>query len=398
MSKLKIGVIFGSRSVEHEVSIITAHQVIQAIDKDKYEIVPIYITKGGYWVTGKKLFNLENFKDLPSLISDLKKVYIAPDPSVKSLVMTSKRWFKGASLKIDVAFPLVHGTCGEDGTLQGLLELANIPYVGAGVLGSALGMDKIAMKAVFKENHLPVANYVWFLRNEWEDKQEKIIAKIETNLKYPLFVKPANLGSSIGISKAKNREDLMYSVEVASHYDRRLIVEESLEDAIEINCSVLGNEDLIPSVCEQPVSWEEFLNYDEKYLRGGKTSGLKGADRRIPAPISQELTEKIQKLAIDTFRAVDCRGIARVDFLVNTEKSKIFINEINTIPGSISFYLWEATGIKFSELVDRLVDLAIDAYKEKSKTTYSYDSKLLKHISSPSPKLGIRGMKKVLEA
>lgn len=394
MKRLKIGVIFGSRSVEHEVSIVTAHQVMQAIDKDKYEVVPIYITKGGYWVTGEKLFNLENFKDLPSLIPDLKKVYIAPDPSVKSLVMASKRWFKGAPLKIikiiDVAFPLVHGTYGEDGTLQGLLELANIPYVGAGVLGSALGMDKIAMKAVFKENHLPVANYVWFLRNEWEDKQEKIIAKIETNLKYPLFVKPANLGSSIGISKAKNREDLMYSVEVASHYDRRLIVEESLEGAIEINCSVLGNEEPIPSVCEQPVSWEEFLNYDEKYLRGGKTSGLKGADRRIPAPISQELTEKIQKLAIDTFRAVDCRGIARVDFLVNTEKSEIFINEINTIPGSISFYLWEATGIKFSELVDKLIDLAIDAYKEKSKTTYSYDSKLLKYISSPSPKLGIR--------
>ncbi|MBI5188517.1 MAG: D-alanine--D-alanine ligase [Nitrospirae bacterium] len=394
MKRLKIGVIFGSRSVEHEVSIVTAHQVMQAIDKDKYEVVPIYITKGGYWVTGEKLFNLENFKDLPSLIPDLKKVYIIPDPSVKSLVTASKRWFKGAPLKIikiiDVAFPLVHGTYGEDGTLQGLLELANIPYVGAGVLGSALGMDKIAMKAVFKENHLPVANYVWFLRNEWEDKQEKIIAKIETNLKYPLFVKPANLGSSIGISKAKNREDLMYSVEVASHYDRRLIVEESLEGAIEINCSVLGNEEPIPSVCEQPVSWEEFLNYDEKYLRGGKTSGLKGADRRIPAPISQELTEKIQKLAIDTFRAVDCRGIARVDFLVNTEKSEIFINEINTIPGSISFYLWEATGIKFSELVDKLIDLAIDAYKEKSKTTYSYDSKLLKHISSPSPKLGIR--------
>ncbi|MEW6162307.1 MAG: D-alanine--D-alanine ligase family protein [Nitrospirota bacterium] len=383
MKRLRIGVIFGSRSVEHEVSIITAHQVMQAIDKHKYEIVPIYITKEGHWFTGEKLLMLESFKDLSSLVSSLEKAYIAPDLSVGSLVGVSQKWFrKKLARKIDVAFPLVHGTYGEDGTLQGLLELANIPYVGAGVLGSALGMDKIAMKAVFKENHLPTVNYVWFLRNEWQAKQEEIIAGIEVYLKYPLFVKPANLGSSIGISKAKSREDLIYAVEVASHYDRRLIVEESVEDGIEINCSVLGNEEPIPSVCEQPVSWEEFLNYDEKYLRGGKTSGLKGAERRIPAPIIPGLTEKIQELAVKAFRTVDCRGIARVDFLVNTEKDEIFINEINTIPGSISFYLWEATGIRFSELVERLIGLAIDAYKEKSKITYSYDSKLITRLSN----------------
>lgn len=389
MERLKIGVIFGSRSVEHEVSIVTAHQVMQAIDTNKYEIVPIYITKEGHWFTGEKLLDIGSFKDLSSLVSDLEKVYIAPDPSVESLVRTSRKWFKkGSPIRIDVAFPLVHGTYGEDGTLQGLLELANIPYVGAGVLGSALGMDKIAMKAVFKGCNLPAVNYIWFLRNEWKDKREEIIIKIETDLKYPLFVKPANLGSSIGISKAKNREGLIQAVEIAGHYDRRLIVEESLEGGIEINCSVLGNENPVPSVCEQPVSWEEFLNYDEKYLRGGKASGLKGMERRIPAQIPQELTEKIQQLAIKAFEAVDCRGIARVDFLVNAEKGEIFINEINTIPGSLSFYLWEATGIKFSELIDRLVDLAMGAFKEKRKTTYSYDSILLKHINSRSPKLG----------
>lgn len=390
MKKITIGIIFGSRSVEHEVSIVTAHQVIQAVDRNKYDLVPIYITREGHWFTGEKLLILENFKDLLSLVSSLEKAYIAPDPSIESLIGSSQKWFRKKLPKIDVAFPLVHGTFGEDGTLQGLLELSNIPYIGAGVLGSALGMDKIVMKAVFKENHLPTVNYVWFLRNEWKNKQEETITKIEANLKYPLFIKPANLGSSIGISKVKNREDLIYAIEVAGHYDRRLIVEESVEGAIEINCSVLGNEEPIPSVCEQPVSWEEFLNYDEKYLRGGKTSGLEGADRRIPAPISPELTQKIQKLAVNAFRAIDCHGIARVDFLVNVEKEEIFINEINTIPGSISFYLWEATGIKFTELIDRLVDLAIDVYKEKSKTTYSYDSKLLRHIGSPSPKLGIR--------
>lgn len=390
MKRLRLGVIFGSRSVEHEVSIVTAHQVMQAIDKDKYEIVPIYITREGHWFTGKKLLILESFKDLSSLVSGLEKVYIAPDPSVESLVGSFQKWFRKKLPKIDVVFPLVHGTYGEDGILQGLLELSNIPYVGAGVLGSALGMDKIVMKAVFKENHLPVVNYIWFLRSEWKNKQEEIIVKVETSFKYPLFVKPANLGSSIGISKVKKREDLIYAIEVANHYDRRLLVEESVEGSIEINCSVLGNEEPIPSVCEQPVSWEEFLNYDEKYLRGGKISGLKGADRRIPAPISSELTEKIQKLAVNAFRAIDCRGIARVDFLVNIEKGEIFINEINTIPGSISFYLWEATSIKFSELIDKLVDLAFDAQKEKSKTTYSYDSKLLQHFGRPSPKLGIK--------
>lgn len=390
MKKIAIGVIFGSRSVEHEVSIVTAHQVIQAIDKDKYEVVPIYITREGHWFIGENLLILEKFKDLSTLVSGLEKAYIAPDPSVESLVLVSQKWFKKKTFKIEVAFPLVHGTYGEDGTLQGLFELANIPYVGAGVLGSALGMDKIVMKSVFKDNHLPTVNYVWFLRNEWQTKQKEILAQIEENLKYPLFVKPANLGSSIGISKVKNREDLIYAIEVASHYDRRLIVEESVEGSIEINCSVLGNEEPIPSVCEQPVSWEEFLNYDEKYLRGGKTSGLKGADRRIPAPISSELTEKIQKIAISAFKVIDCRGIARVDFLVNIEKGEIFINEINTIPGSISFYLWEATGIKFSELTDKLINLAFDIQKEKSKTTYSFDSKLLKQIGSPSPKLGIR--------
>ena len=390
MKKIIIGIIFGSRSVEHEVSIVTAHQVIQAIDRSKYDIVPIYITREGHWFIGEKLLKLESFKDLSSLVASLEKAYIAPDPSVESLVLVSQKWFKKKTFKIDVAFPLVHGTYGEEGTLQGLFELANIPYIGAGVLGSALGMDKIVMKSVFKDNHLPTVNYVWFLRNEWNDKQEKVIAEIEKNLKYPLFVKPANLGSSIGISKVKNKEALIYAIEVASHYDRRLIVENSVEGSIEINCSVLGNEEPISSVCEQPVSWEEFLNYDEKYLRGGKPSGLKGADRRIPAPISSELAEKIQALALNAFKAIDCRGIARVDFLVNIEKGEIFINEINTIPGSISFYLWEATGIKFSELVDKLINLAFDAQKEKSKTTYFYDSKLLQNFSRPSAKLGIK--------
>ncbi len=389
MKKLKIGVIFGSRSVEHEVSIVTAHQVMQAMDKDRYEVIPIYITKEGRWLTGGGLLSLESFKDLSLSVSGLNKAYIVPDPSVQPLVVESRKWLKKVlQRKIDMAFPLVHGTYGEDGTLQGLLELADIPYIGAGVLGSAVGMDKIAMKAVFKENHLPIVGYMWFLRSEWKEMQEEIIKKIESNLKYPLFVKPSNLGSSIGISKAKNRQELKKSIDIASHYDRRLIIEESLEGYMEINCSVLGYEKPIPSVCEQPISWEEFLNYDEKYLKGGKSSGLKGAERRIPAPIPRELTKEIQQLAIRAFRAIDCRCVARVDFLVNAEGNEIFVNEINTIPGSISFYLWEATGIPFSELIDRLVELAFEVHKEKSKTTYSYDSKVIESLTTSSTKLG----------
>jgi D-alanine-D-alanine ligase len=390
VERLKIGVIFGSRSVEHEVSIITALQVMQAADTNKYEIVPIYITKEGHWVTGEELLKLESFKDLSLSVSGLQKAFIAPDSSVDSLIGGSRKWFGDkVHKKIDVAFPLVHGTYGEDGTLQGLLELANIPYVGAGVLGSALGMDKIAMKAVFKENQLPVLNYIWFLRNEWENKQKEIIGKIETTLKYPLFVKPANLGSSIGISKAENREALISAVDVASHYDRRLIVEESLEEGIEINCSVLGNDEPVASVCEQAISWDQFLNYDEKYLRGGKATGLKSAERRIPAPISQELTQQIQKLAVNAFKSIDCCGISRVDFLVNHKKDEIFLNEINTIPGSISFYLWEASGITFSELIDKLINLALYIQKEKSKNTYSYDSKIITNLTDKSLKCGI---------
>ena len=390
MKKLRKGVIFGSRSVEHEVSIVTAQQVMQAIDRSKYEVIPIYITKEGHWLTGNRLFDIKSFEDTSDMIPNLEKIYIAPDPAVKSLVVTSRKLFtKSASKEIDIAFPLVHGTYGEDGTLQGLLELANIPYIGAGVLGSAVGMDKIAMKAIFKDNDLPVVNYIWFLRNEWIDKQEKVIAKIEFKLKYPLFVKPANLGSSIGISKAADKEGLIRAVEIARHYDRRLLVEESQEGSIEINCSVLGDEDPIPSVCEQPISWEEFLNYDDKYMKGRKSAGLKGAARRIPAPISQELARRIQEFAIDAFKSIDCRGIARVDFLVNEANNQIFVNEINTIPGSIAFYLWEATGVRFTELIDRLVNLAIAANKEKNDITYSYDSKLLKSIVRSSAKLGI---------
>ncbi len=390
MAKCRVGVIFGGRSVEHEVSVITAQQVMAAFDKSKYEVIPIYLTKRGEWLSGEKLSDLRAFKSFSP--ADYERVFIAPDPTIRALVRApeSTKVLGGLfgakkTIELDVVFPAFHGTFGEDGAFQGLLELADIPYVGAGVVGSAVGMDKIIMKAVFREAGLPVVNYVWFSRRKWQEQPEEAIQTIEANLNYPLFAKPANLGSSVGISRVQSREDLYFALDVASHYDRRLLVEESVEGAegegvMEINCSVLGNEAPLPSVCEQPVSWEEFLSYEDKYMRGGKAEGMKGAARRIPAPISEELTAQVQDMAVRAFKALDCRGVARVDFFLREEDEELFIGEINTMPGSISFYLWEPLGISPSQLVDRLVELAFKAHREKRKTTYSYDSNLLEQM------------------
>lgn len=300
-----IALIFGGRSPEHEFSIITAHQVLGALNK-RYEVVPIYITKTGEWLTGDKLLELETFTkgDLPNSFS-FDKVIVGLAPKTESLVRRKVLGLfqRNKPIPVDVAFPVIHGTNGEDGTLQGLLELIDVPYVGAGVLGSAIGMDKITMKAVLNEHDLPVVSYLWFTKHEWELEPEEVIRKIEKRLRYPVFVKPANSGSSIGVSQAQNREDLKSALDLASQYDIRLLVEEGLEDAVEINCSVMGNYDLTASVCEQPVSSGDFLSFDDKYVHGesSKTSGMSGAERKIPAPIPAELTTRIQGLAKRAF-------------------------------------------------------------------------------------------------
>ena len=352
--------------------------------------MPVYITKDGEWLTGDELLELDTFTkgNLPSGIG-FDKVFIAPGHQLKYLICEKKSGLfrRRKRIPIDVVFPVIHGTFGEDGTLQGLLELANIPYVGAGVLGSAVGMDKIIMKAIFRENNLPTVKYLWFTKNGWEMEQEEVVKKVEENLTYPVFVKPANSGSSIGVGKAKNLEDLKFALDVASSYDRRLIVEEGLEDAIEINCSVMGNYDLITSVCEQPISAGEFLSFGDKYIHEDKTSGMEGADRKIPAPISDELTTEIQELAKKAFRILDCKGIARIDFLVGEKDGRPFVNEINTIPGSFSFYLWEHNGIKFPELVDKLIEFSFDVHREKNNIMYSFPSNLLAQLKSDSPKM-----------
>ena len=392
--KRRVAVLFGSRSVEHEVSIISAIQAMDAMDPRRYEPIPIFITKAGRWVTGPELRRVEAYKDVRGLLERCRSVYLRPEPYEGRLFMEEPGPLGGRrtrSTVLDAVFPVVHGTFGEDGTVQGLLELADVPYVGAGVVGSAVGMDKIVMKAAFRAHGLPTVEYHWFTRSRWQAAREVVLDEVEGRLRYPLFVKPANLGSSVGITKATDRASLAEATDVAAHYDRRLLVEESFEGATEINCAVLGNDEPIPSVCEQPVRWTDILSYEDKYLRGGKGKGgqadgeaagggMASADRRIPAPISAELTAEVQRLAVRAFIAIDGAGLARVDFLVDADNGRVCVNEINTMPGSLSFYLWEPSGIPFPALIDRLLELAFERHRERRRTTFTYDSALLQKL------------------
>jgi D-alanine-D-alanine ligase len=288
-------------------------------------------------------------------------------------------------LPIDCLFPAVHGTLGEDGTLQGLFELADLPYVGAGVVGSAVGMDKVLMKAAFRAERLPVVEYLWLTRARWEREREQVLDEIEAGLRFPLYVKPANLGSSVGISTAHDRAGLAAGLDVASHYDRRLLVEEGVVGAREINCAVLGDDiEAQASVCEEPVRWTDVLSYDDKYIQAGKgvsEAGMAATQRRIPAELTPERTTEVQQLALAAFRAVDCAGVARIDCLLDEASGRLYVNEINTLPGSISFYLWEPSGLAFPALIDRLIDLARARHRDRRRTTFSYDSKLLEQFA-----------------
>ncbi len=381
----RVAVIYGSRSVEHDVSILTAHQVMAALDRTRYEVVPIYITRNGAWYTNSQLFTGNPAADIPfhrRLMDEGKQesmIALPPDAQIGGLLSPaiSGRFSRTVVIPIDVAIPVVHGTYGEDGTLQGTLEMAGIPYVGSGVVGSAVGMDKIMTKAILKAHDIPSVAYVWCTRREWETAPDSVLQQVTEQLGLPVFVKPANLGSSIGISKATTIEKLRESIEVAQHYDSRILIERSVEQAREINCAIMGNDDPVASVCEQPISWNEFLNFDDKYLHGSGATGMKGAARRIPAPISEELTTHIQQMGIRAFRAMNCRGLARVDFLIDPTTEAVYLNEFNTIPGSFSFYLWSASGMTPTQVMDRLIALALETHAEKQRTTFAFSSSIL---------------------
>lgn len=389
--KIIVGVVFGGRSVEHDVSVVTGHQIMRAFDKQRYEVIPIYITRDGKWYTGAPLSNLDNFKS-PDITNDkaVQPVILSPDVRHHGIIVNplSGRFKKSELKRLDVVFPAIHGSHGEDGTLQGLCELADIPYVGCGTLSSALTNDKIMTKSILRQNDVPVLNDVWFARAEWLENPSAIIEQIKTQFDYPVFVKPATLGSSIGVSRVDNDELLRISIDIAANFDRRILVEPAITNGVEINCSVMGfGNQFETSVLEQPLSWAEFLSYEDKYLRGGE--GMKSADRIIPAPIDEMLTQHIHELTVKAFKAVDGRGIARIDYLVRPDRQEVYLNELNTMPGSLAFYLWQESGFSPSDVVHKLVALARDAHAEKRRNVYNYQTNLINLAASR----GIKGAK-----
>jgi D-alanine-D-alanine ligase len=368
-SKLTVGVIFGGRSAEHQVSLVTARSVMNALDPEKYNVVPIGITSEGKWLsTPDAVRLLQEGSDL----SKIPESILTPDPTVRSLVSHRIAGEQSVHQQIDVVFPLVHGTYGEDGTLQGLLELADLPYVGAGVLGSSVGMDKVVTKRLCELAGIPTAPYRSFLASEYRAGKSKLIAEIEKVLGYPAFVKPANSGSSVGISKAHDRMELLSALELAMQYDRKILVERGVKNAREIELGVLGNDKPAASIPGEIVPSNEFYDYDAKYVDGKSTA-------YIPAKLPKAVVKKLQEFAICAFKAIDCAGMARVDFLVVKKTNKIFLNELNTIPGftSISMYpkLWEASGVPYGKLLDRLIELALERHHEKSHRRTAYSPK-----------------------
>ena len=365
--KLRVGVIFGGRSGEHEVSLVSATSVITALDADKYEVVPIGITQEGRWLSSDKGLKLLKEK---TGIEQAPECFLVPEPNRQALVAAGSGEMH--SPPIDVIFPLVHGTYGEDGTLQGLLELANIPYVGAGVLASAVGMDKIVQKQIFQQEKLPVAKYIWFHSSVCREHPERVAAIVAKSLTYPVFVKPANTGSSVGISKAHNRKELREALALAVEYDRKVIIEQGINNIREIECSVLGNDEPVASVPGEIVPSNEFYDYNAKYV-DGKSEAI------IPAKLPKRVSEEVRRIALQAYRALDIAGMARVDFLVVRKSNKIYLNEVNTIPGftSISMYpkLWEASGLGYRDLLDRLIELALERHRAKNelRTVYNPD-------------------------
>jgi D-alanine-D-alanine ligase len=367
--KIRLAILYGGRSGEHEVSLQSATSVLKALDPARYEVVPIAITKKGRWLLGASLKGNEA-PELSSVLERGQPVVPPPDPAGPRLIPVNSKAGVSASGSpgIDVVFPVLHGTFGEDGTVQGLLELAGIPYVGAGVLGSAVGMDKDVMKRLFRDAGLPVVPWEVVLRSEWEREPERIQATLHREIGYPAFVKPANLGSSVGITKVHRRKELPPAIRLAAQYDRKVIVEKGI-DAREIECAVLGNDHPEASVPGEIVPGNEFYDYDAKYVS-------EGSQLIIPAELGRHRTRQLRDLAIRAFKAIDCAGMARVDFLMQRRTGKVYVNEINTIPGftSISMYpkLWDATGVSYAELLDRLIQLALERSREKRNIRYSY--------------------------
>lgn len=397
--KTNIGVFFGGRSTEHEISVISANQAMAAIDRTRFDVTPIYITKDGKWYTGDALTDVANYRDIPSLLAKCTPVYMRPIYGDYNLYSQHKGLFGKTIVDtvatLDVVIPVLHGSNGEDGTFQGVLQSTGIPFAGCDVLSSANGMDKITMKMILAADGIPVVDYVWFTDKQWFAQRDALVAKVEEKLGYPVIIKPANLGSSVGIARADDRETLIRKVTEAEKYSTRIIVEHLVEQLQEINCSVLGDcDEYRMSVLEEPIKSGEILSYQDKYMGGTKSAkGMQASKKRIPADLPKEMTERIQFLAGETFRVLGCHGVSRVDVIVDRKDNSIYVNEINTIPGSLSFYLWEATGLSFDKLMAELVSLALKRKRDTGLKTVSYDQNIFSLGGGVKGAKGVKGTK-----
>ncbi|MDD3340874.1 MAG: D-alanine--D-alanine ligase [Bacilli bacterium] len=401
--KIKVGVIFGGETVEHEVSIISAVQAMGFMDADKYDIIPIYISKDRIWYTGPMLKEIDVYKDFEELKRYAKKCVLFKKDN--SFYLQSTGFFKRILSEIDIAFPIVHGNNVEDGSLAGYLDTLGIPYVGPKVLGAAMGQDKVIMKQVMASENIPITDYEWFYDTEYLTYKDDILKAIK-KIGYPVIVKPATLGSSVGISVAKSEKEIEDSIMEAMKYDVKIVVEKVVANLVEVNCSVLGNyASQETSVLEEVMSKDEFLTYAEKYIGNGKgmktkgkmaavgSKGMASADRIIPARISKEMSDKVVAYAKQTFKALNLSGVCRIDFLIDKKTGDVFVNEPNTIPGSLAFYLWEPAGKEYHSLLDDMITLAIKEYKNKSKKTYSFDTNILSNFDGLKGLKGLKGMK-----
>lgn len=401
--KIRLGVIFGGESVEHEVSIISAIQAMNKMDTEKYEIIPIYITKDRQWYTGEMLKEIDIYSDL-SLVKRYAKNVVLYEKNGRFLLQ-NKKGLKLTVKEIDMVFPIVHGTNVEDGVLQGYLQTIGIPFVGGDVYASVVGQDKLFMKEIFMENKLPVCKYIWFYDTEYDLDQEEIIDKVK-KLVLPVIVKPATLGSSVGIKTAHTIEEVKDAINEAIKYDHKIIVEKLVEDLMEVNISVLGNyEEQRVSAIEQVIPTKDFLTYEDKYIGGGKKSklpnkmktskGMVSTNREVPAKLEKEIKEEIEDIAKSAFKALGSSGVVRIDFLVDKKTNKIYINEVNNIPGSLSFYLWEPIGVEYTELLDDMINIGIRDYKKRVAKTHSFETNILKGFTSLGGLKGMKGSKKL---
>ena len=400
--KIKVGVIFGGESVEHEVSIISAMQAINKLDQEKYDIIPIYITKSREWYTGNMLKDIEVYNDL-SLIKKYGKNVVLYEKD-GSFVLQNKRFPHNVITDIDIAFPIVHGTNVEDGVLQGYLQSIGIPFVGGNVYASVVGQDKAFMKDIWAEAEIPMTKYVWFYDFDYKNNRDEIIKKV-SKLKYPVIVKPATTGSSVGISVCENEEKLIEGIDDAIQYDTKIVVEEVVQNLKEVNIAVMGNyEHQKVSEIEEVLSGNKFLTYADKYIGGGKgklkgaktntkfSKGMASTNRKLPAEISDKMKKEVEEIAVKAFKVLGSSGNCRIDFLIDDKAGKVYINEINSIPGSLAFYLWDAKGIDFTDLLDEMITIGIKDYKKRISKTHSFESNILSGFAANG---GVKGMKGV---